>query len=508
MTRTGNTHPVAERNGPLRTEMWDTEPVEVSRHLQAVRRAWPLILVAVVSMTVAVYLLSTQLPKTYEAQARIVVDDRPGGFEPGDVDTIKRRLATVQALLTTRRIYASAAKGLRGESPNSLEDKVSTSVDPEANIVDVTGRGDSPTRAAAIANAIARSFLALELAAERQRVARERTQLVRALGLARGAAERRVIREQLSQLSISVSAAGSELLLAEPARPPTEASSPRPVRNAIFAFFGAVFLAVLAALGLGQLAPRVSGGRELSRLTGAPVVAAVPAGRQLRTERSLAESAYRELRSTLAPQLPDDAKTVLVAGDLPGRAKSGVALALARALADYGAKTLLVSADMKDPRAHDLLGASRSPGLSEVLEGLRRGGRHGQVEALLEEMIVGTSYDRLDLLPAGSSSELPSPLLAGEIAAELFAEISRFDYRHVVLEGPAMLDGIEGDLLARHADALLVVCRLDRLSPANASEIGEALMRIDVPTVGLVALGGSAGSITSWPRGPRVRVEA
>ena len=82
---------------------------------------------------------------------------------------------------------------------------------------------------------------------------------------------------------------------------------------------------------------------------------------------------------------------------------------------------------------------------------------------------------------------------------ELFAEIGRFDYRHVVLEGPALLDGIEADLLARYADALLVVCRLDRLSPANAAEIGEALSRIDVPTVGLVALGGSAVRARSRP---------
>ena len=238
-------------------------------------------------------------------------------------------------------------------------------------------------------------------------------------------------------------------------------------------------------------------------------MAAVPAGRQLRTERGLAESAYRELRGSLAPQLPDDVKTVLVAGDLAGRAKSGVALALGRALADYGAKTLLVSADMKDPRTHELLGASRSPGLSDVLERLRHGGPDNQVESLLEATIVGTSYDQLDLLPAGSESDLPSPLLlGGDAAMELFAEIGRFDYRHVVLEGPALLDGIEADLLARHADALLVVCRLDRLSPANAAEIGESLMRIDVPTAGLVVLGGSAGSITSWPRGPRVRVEA
>jgi len=501
----------AERTGRLRTDLsWDTEPVEVSRHLDALKRSWLLIVVIVVSMTAAVFVISSLVPETYEARASIVMDDRPGAFEPGDVETVERRLATVQALLTTRQVLASAAARLPDESPRSLEDKVTTSVDESANIVYVTGKDASAAGAAAIANAVARSFLAMDLAAERQRLARARTLLLRALADARGAAERRVIREQLSELSISGSV-GSELVLAEPARPPGQASSPRPVRNAIFAFFGSVFLAVLAALALGQLAPRVSGGRELRQLTNAPVVAAIPGGQHLRSEQSLTETAYRRLQSSLALQLPHDVKTVLVAGDIPGQAKSAVAAALARTLADDGSRTLVVSADLRRPRVHEILGVHRSPGLSDVLGALRSG--EGEPASLLEETIISTAAaeQRLDVLPAGSGIEHPSPLLASDATAELFGELERSDYRHVVVEGPPLLGGVDGPLLARHADALLVVCQLDRLTPTDAVELGELLARLEMQVVGLITLGGRGGTqsvnVTPWPRRPRDRVE-
>ncbi len=497
----------------MRTDLsWDTEPVEVSRHLQALKRAWPLIAVIVASMTAAVYIISSRAPETFEAQARIVMDDRPGAFEPGDVETVQRRLATVEALLTTRQVLANAAERLRDESVASLEDKVTTSTDDAANIVDVTGKDSTAQGAAAIANAVARSFLALDVAAERQRLARARTQLLRALPRARGAAERRVIREQLSELSISGSA-GSELVLAEPARPPSEASSPRPMRNAVFAFFGSVFLAVLAALALGQVAPRLSGGRELSLLTGVPVVAAVRGGRQLRSERSLADTAYQQLQSSFALQLPDDVKTVLVAGDLPGRAKSAIAAAFARSLADEGSRTLVVSADLRHPRVHEIFGARRSPGLSDVLESLRRGD-DGSAASLLEEAIVpaAATEGRVDVLPAGDAARSPSTLLASAATVDVFAELEQSDYRRVVVEGPALLEGVDGSLLAHHADAVLVVCQLDRLTPENAVELGELIGRFERQVVGLVALGMPGGSqalsVSPWPREPRYRVEA
>jgi len=506
---------VAKRSGWTRTDTgWDAEPVEISRHLAAIKRARLLIVVIVITMTAAVFVVSSLVAETYEATARIVVDDRPGAFEPGDVETVKRRLATVRALLTTRRVLGRASASLGNESPETLEDKVSTSVDQDANIVDVKATDATADGAPAIANAVVRSFLAIDAAAARQRLARARAQLLRSLDQAGGSAERRVIRERLSELSISGAALGSELVLAEPARPPTEAISPRPVRNAVFAFFAAVFLAVLAALALGQLAPRVTGGRELSLLTGAPIVAAVAAGRRRRSDRGLAEAAYQELQSSLALQLPDDVKIILVAGDLPGHATSAVAAALARTLAGDGSRTLVVSADLRRPLVHEVLGVDRSPGIADVLETLRRGGDE-TAESLLEETIVpaaAVAGQQLDVLPAGTAAQNPTQLLASQTTAHLFAEFERSDYRHVVVEGPALLGAVDGLLVARYAHAVLAVCQLDRLTPANAVELGELLERLETQVVGLVALGVQGRShslnVTPWPRESDLRVEA
>ena len=511
----GNSHVVAAaQTGWTPSETgWDAEPVEVSRHLAALARARFLIAAIVISMTAAVFVVSSMVPKVYEATARIIMDDRPGAFEPGDVETVKRRLATVREILLTREVLTRAASRLGDESPETLEDKVSSSVDQDANFVDVRAADASAEGAAAIANAVARSFLAMDAAAERQRLARARVQLLRSLDQARGSAERRVIRERLSELSISEAGVGSDLVLAEPARAPTEASSPRPVRNALFAFFASVFLAVLAALTLGQLAPRVTGGRELSRLTGAPVVAAVPAGRRRRGERHVAAAAYGELRATLAVQLPRDVKIVLVAGALPGRAASGVAVALAQSLADGGSRTLLISADLRRPGVHELLGVERSPGLADLLEALRGNG-DGSPETLLEEMVVAAAAhrERVDVLPAGTPAENPAQLLAGEAMMELVSEVERSDYRHVVVEGPPLLGAVDGSLVARYADGVLAVCQFDRLTPADAVELGEVLRRLDTRVVGLVALGvhGRAHSltVTPWPREAGFRVEA
>ena len=44
----------------------------------------------------------------------------------------------------------------------------------------------------------------------------------------------------------------------------------------MLAFFGALFLAVLVALGRDQLTPRVSGPRELGRLLDLPVLIGIP----------------------------------------------------------------------------------------------------------------------------------------------------------------------------------------------------------------------------------------
>jgi Mrp family chromosome partitioning ATPase len=473
----------------------DDEPVDVPRYLAALKRAWPLIALLIVLMTGTVLLLSLVLPKSYRATARIVLDELAGAFEATDVETVRGRLATVQALLTTRNVLEQAAQRLPDESAETLEDKVESSIDEDANFVDVEATDGDAAGAAAIANAVARSFLKMQETADRERLARARGVLQAALDrLGNSAATReeaQLIRARLNELSLSEAGIGTELQLAESARPPADPDSPRPVRNTIFAFFASAFIAVLAALAIDQVAPRLSGPRELNRLTGVPILAALPPSRRLRARRRQTEEAYQALQAS-ALQLPADRKVMLISSAFASEGKSTVAARLAGSLAQAGSRTLVISADLRRPRIEKLLGVTRAPGLTDVVRAI--GEREGQgLEGLLGETISTVSgapgAPHLDVLPSGSASANPAQLFSREPMSLLFGALERSDYRYVLVDGPPLLGVVDGPLLARYADAVIAVCRLDRITPAAAAELGEVLQQLHAPAVGLVAIG-------------------
>ena len=471
---------------------WDADPVDVPRYAATLRRSLGLIAAIVISMGATVYFVSSALPERYEATARIVMDDRAGGTEPADVEAVSRRLATVRALVTTREVRARAARGLRNETAQSLEDKVSATVDPDANIVDVHGADDTAEGAAAIANGVARAFIARQRATDLQRVARTRQVLTRDLRAATSTSDAQAIQARLSDLNVRAAAVGAELSLAEPARAPAEASAPRPVRNTIFALFAALFLGVLAALALGQLAPRVSGERELAGLAGFPVLGGVSRGR-LGRSRARDDDAYDELQTALSVQLPASSRIVVAAGALPGDRKAQLAAGLARSFALTGSRTLLVCADLRRPRAHELLGLSRTPGLVELLDALPPGTSPSSADVARNTQAAIVRGASFDVLTAGAPTRKDASLLSGEAFSDLCLELETSSYDRVVVECPPLLGTIQGQVVARHADCLLVACDVDRLSPTDAVKLGELLHALDLPTTGLVVLGSRRG---------------
>jgi Mrp family chromosome partitioning ATPase len=480
-------------SGPRET---DEEPVDVPRYLAALKRAWPLIALLIVLMTVTVLVLSLSLSESYRATATIVLDDRAGSLEATDVETVRRRLATVQTLLTTRNVLEQGAKRLPDESVETLDDKVESSVDEDANIIHVDATDGDAAGAAAIANAVARSFLKMQATAERQRFVRSRAALQAALDRLRGSPSRRdeaqIIRARLNELTLSEAGSGTELQLAQRAQAPSTPDSPRPVRNTIFAFFASAFIAVLAALAIDQVAPRLSGPRELNRLTGVPILAALPPPRRLRARRGQTAEAYQALQAS-ALQLPADRKVLLITSAFASEEKSKVAARLAGSLAQAGARTLVISADLRRPRLEKLLGVTRAPGLTDVLQAIGEGEGQG-VDELLGETVSAVSpapdAPHLDVLPSGSASANPAQLFSGEPMSLLFGALESSDYyRYVVVDGSPLLGVVDGPLLARYADAVIAVCRLDRITPAAAAELGDVLQQLRAPALGLVAIG-------------------
>jgi Mrp family chromosome partitioning ATPase len=471
----------------------DERPVDTERYVAALRRGGWLIVAVVIPLTVTVLVLSLVLPKTYKASARLVLQTQPGAAQNTDVESQRRQMATIQTLLTSRDVLRQAAATVPGETADTLAKKVSATISNTTNIIEVAATDGDARGAATNANAVARAFIERQRSLEGQQYASARRGLEVALQRLRGrpgsAGEMRALEDRLSALGVSEALPGTDLQIDQAARPPAKADSPRPLQNTVFALFAAVFLAGLVALARERLVPRISGPRELAELLGTTPLVSIPGGRRQR--RQAVDDAYQALQASLLVRLAPEQRVVLVTSPGPGEERSRVTARLACALSDAGVPVLAASADLRGHGVDDRLGVAAAPGMTDLLEALRAG-----EEARLDEVVtegVGPHGEPVAVLPAGTRARHPSRLLSGEAIGAIVDGLHRSPYRCVLLDGPPLLGPIDGQLLAQWADAILVVGRPDRLTPADAETAGELLERLGVPVLGAVAVGGRRG---------------
>jgi tyrosine-protein kinase len=467
------------------------QPIDVQRYANALRRSRVLIAAIVIGLTGFVLLLSLMLPKTYTAQATILFDEAPSVTATTDA---VRQLATVQKLLTTRDVLALSAKKLN-TTVAALSSKVHASVDPNANIVSISASASTPKAAARTANAVAAAFLARERAVELARIQIAKTRLTNAIaqlvGTPGGKAQIPLLRARLGDLSASAATAGSELQLADSAQPPSKPTSPRPVRNAAFAFVAALFIAILVALGRERLAPRVGERRDLERLSGVPIVTEIPtAGRG--ADGAVAErEAFDVLAAVVQAQLPRQRqKLLLVTSALHDKGKARVTSGLSRALAQSGEAALVVDADLRRPSLEQLFGMERAPGLAEILAAARHGDTETAAGMIVEPPASASSRRRTGSLAVLGAGEAASPSLVSPDALQvLFDELSQSAFTFVVIHAPPLLEPEGCRAWAQHVDALLVVSRLEKMSPNDLVELRDQLEQVDTTVLGHVVLG-------------------
>jgi Mrp family chromosome partitioning ATPase/capsular polysaccharide biosynthesis protein len=481
------------------------DPIQFRRHLDALRRSRWLIVAVAATLTIAVVAISSALPDRYSATASIVRNVSTQPYSAVDANTVTRELATIDQLLTTSTILDAAATKVPGETGTSLSTKVSSEVDPNANLIFVTAKAGEADRAARIANAVAQTFVdqRKQVAVRQYESARAslQTQLDELKAQPGATTQADALRQRLSELDASNASVDDDLTIGQRADPPTAAESPKPMRNGILALFLGLFLGVLIALGREQLVPRVGGPRELSRLLDLPILTTMPYVRRRFGARpgmlSGAEyEAYQSLGASVRFALPpaDEPRLVLVTSALHAEGKSTVTAQLGRALAQAGHRTLILSADLRWPTQHELLQTRSEPGLGDLLLHFEDGARRTSVNRLVREAIVPASQQprrgSLDVLPAGKKLDDPGRLLAGAGMEAVFNALMELDYAYVLVDSAPLLGIVDTQALARRVQDIIFVARLDRLSLDAVFDVRDTLERFEVDSLGLVVVGG------------------
>jgi succinoglycan biosynthesis transport protein ExoP len=314
------------------------------------------------------------------------------------------------------------------------------------------------------------------------------------------------LRIQLASITTTPGAVGE---IIEPANLPLRPASPNLPMNAA----GGLFLGLLLGAALAVLRDRsvqALGGRQgFERQLDRPVLGAIPndVSSDKRAEPRVVsledpESPVTEAYRALATKLPvlarrHDARVVMVLSPSAGEGKSLVAANLAVTLAEEGRTVLLISADTRKPRIHQLFGLNDEVGLLNVLAD------DVPIDEAWQPVSLRHPWDpaseeptRLYVLPSGHAISQSVRALGADAVANLL-KVQREQFDFVLLDAPPALLVADALAIATAVDGVLVVADARTTKPEAIRRLLEQLEHVGAHVLGGVL---NREGQPRWPR--------
>lgn len=188
--------------------------------------------------------------------------------------------------------------------------------------------------------------------------------------------------------------------------------------------------------------------------------------------------AYQMLQANLK-FLSSDRKiqAMVVTSSAPREGKTEVSANLAVAIAQVGAKVLLVDADMRHPSQHHAWDLTNGMGLSNVL-----------VDQLDYHDVTQRVMPNLDVLTAGVIPPNPVALLDSNRMLRLIEEFSK-DYDFVLFDTPPLSGTADASVLGQMVDGVMLVVRPGVVDHRSAKATKDFLEQSGQAVMGIVVNG-------------------
>ncbi len=300
--------------------------------------------------------------------------------------------------------------------------------------------------------------------------------------------------EQVKSSSVASALDASNVRMVERAQPPEIPYKPNLARQALLGLFLGGFLGVAFVIARERMDTAIKDPGDSNFYLRLPELGVIPAGGDKRSlkviyrsknklpglgpldngekeeangERTPVElTVWKRQPSVMAESFRAALTSILFSGQngdrphiltltsaSPSEGKTTVASNLAIALAEINRQVLLIDADMRKPRQHEVFGVSRERGLSDLL--LDRTPLGAEI---LQGAIRETKVENLFLLPAGTITSGSTNLLYSERMEDLLRRLDdAFDT--ILIDTPPMMQIPDARILGRMSDAVILVLR-------------------------------------------------
>lgn len=424
--------------------------MEATRRLRLLARwGWVLALGALVGAAGA-YGASRLMTPVYRATATLLVNQTqsPGVIAYNDILTSERLTKTYRELITQRPVLEEvAAEGATSMTAGDLASIVHVAVVPDTQLLRLSVDHRDPLMARDLANAVADAFIANN---EDDGLTRPGT--------------------------VSV---------VEPAGLPEHPVSPRTMLNTLVGGFAGLLLACALAAAYEYLDDTVKTPEDAEDAGTLPTLGGVPRYPQMRAgpqglvvaspHRGPAAEAYRVLRTNLQFST-FEARTLLITSGGPGEGKSTTAANLAVAIAQTGARVIVVDSDLRRPALHKFFGLSNAAGLTSALVSPAT-----DVSMFLQQ----TELKDLSVMASGPIPPNPSELLSSSRMDAAIEALTR--HADVVLfDSPPVLAVADAAVLAGKVDATILVVDAGKTRRHALRRAADTLGRSRTRVVGVV----------------------
>ena len=445
----------------------------LQRQLAILRGSLPQVAVAVVLAALVAFLASNMLPRVYEARATLLVGQALAPNAP-DLDQLlasQRLTQTYAEMVTMRPLMTEVIDDLDLQTtPEQLASRVTSQSSSGSLFLSITVDDSDPAMAATIANHFAAALV-----------------------------------EASPSVLLDPSPSGRTNLLriVEPAIEPSASIAPRVLMNTLLAAVVTLILVVTLAFildylddrlrspdSVGDAAPEVP---ILGMLTGEEVEQASGQLTIMARRSSRLAAAYQDIRTHLGFARPGtDLRSLVVAGESSSIGTAELAANLAIAFAQAGSKTIVIDADVRDPKLHGLFRQPNDSGLTTLL---------ADSTATLEQ--VGRSSAAIPglVVIAAGPTQTPSALMFRPDEIGRVLQTLRDEADVLIVRAPSLPDLGETAILAAATDGTLLVIQGGRTTRQDLLQVVESLRRTGAPLLGFVYV--QAGDATSWFRARR-----